>query len=131
MAHIAVVLTWLSGMHFHGSYFSNYSSWIKDPVHVLPSAQSVWHLVGQEILNGDVGGYHQGVYITSGLFHLWRTSGITNISQLKVLSIVLQLIALLLLIGSYLHMKLFPSQHIAAIVKSDPSIYITYYYYQV
>lgn len=105
MAHIAVVLTWLSGMHFHGSYFSNYSSWIKDPVHVLPSAQSVWHLVGQEILNGDVGGYHQGVYITSGLFHLWRTSGITNISQLKVLSIVLQLIALLLLIGSYLHMK--------------------------
>jgi photosystem I P700 chlorophyll a apoprotein A1 len=91
MAHVAIVLNWLSGMHFHGAYFSNYSSWLTDPLHVCPSAQAVWEIVGQEILNSDLGGNYQGIYITSGLFHLWRSSGITSEGQLKLCSIGLQL----------------------------------------
>jgi photosystem I P700 chlorophyll a apoprotein A1 len=43
-------------MHFHGAYFSNYSAWLNDPVNIKQSSQVVWPIVGQEILNGDVGG---------------------------------------------------------------------------
>jgi photosystem I P700 chlorophyll a apoprotein A1 len=55
---------------------------LTDPTHIKPSAQVVWPIVGQEILNGDVGGGFQGIQITSGLFQLWRASGITNELQL-------------------------------------------------
>jgi len=46
-------------MHFHGAYFSNYSSWLTDPISVKQSSQVVWPIVGQEILNADVGGNFQ------------------------------------------------------------------------
>jgi photosystem I P700 chlorophyll a apoprotein A1 len=42
---------------------------VSDPTHIKPSAQVVWPIVGQEILNGDVGGGFQGIQITSGFFH--------------------------------------------------------------
>lgn len=42
-------------MHFHGARFSNYSAWLSNPTAVKPSAQVVWPIVGQEVLNGDVG----------------------------------------------------------------------------
>ena len=45
---------WLSGMYFHGARFSNYEAWLSDPTHIGPSAQVVWPIVGQEILNGNV-----------------------------------------------------------------------------
>ena len=69
-------------MYFHGARFSNYEAWLSDPTHIKPSAQVVWPIVGQEILNGDVGGGFQGVQITSGFFQLWRGSGITSELQL-------------------------------------------------
>ena len=69
-------------MYFHGARFSNYEAWLSDPTHIKPSAQVVWPVVGQEILNGDVGGGFQGIQITSGFFQLWRASGITSELQL-------------------------------------------------
>jgi len=104
LAHGSIVLTWLSGMHFHGAYFSNYSSWIKSPTAVLPSSQSVWDVLGQDILNSDVGAYHQGIYITSGMFNIWRSSGVVHTSHLKLIAIALQTIALATLLASYIHM---------------------------
>jgi len=79
---LGIILIWLSGMYFHGARFSNYEAWLTDPTHIKPSAQVVWPIVGQEILNGDVGGGFQGVQITSGLFQLWRASGIVSELQL-------------------------------------------------
>jgi photosystem I P700 chlorophyll a apoprotein A1 len=79
---LRIILIWLSGIYFHGARFSNYEAWLMDPTHIKPSAQVVWPIVGQEILNGDVGGGFQGVQRTSGLFQLWRASGITNELQL-------------------------------------------------
>ncbi|KAI9125316.1 hypothetical protein K1719_003932 [Acacia pycnantha] len=69
-------------MYFHGARFSNYEAWLSDPTHIGPSAQVVWPIVGQEILNGDVGGGFQGIQITSGFFQIWRASGITSELQL-------------------------------------------------
>jgi photosystem I P700 chlorophyll a apoprotein A1 len=85
---LGVILIWLSGMYFHGARFSNYEAWLSDPTHIKPSAQIVWPIVGQEILNGDVGGGFQGVQITSGFFQLWRASGITSELQLYTTAVV-------------------------------------------
>nr|YP_009240485.1 P700 apoprotein subunit Ia [Lotharella vacuolata]BAU62619.1 P700 apoprotein subunit Ia [Lotharella vacuolata] len=79
---LGIIFIWLSGMYFHGARFSNYEIWVNDPVTIKPSAQVVWPIVGQEILNGDVGFGFRGVQITSGLFHVWRASGITTELQL-------------------------------------------------
>ncbi|MEO0539069.1 MAG: photosystem I core protein PsaA, partial [Cyanobacteria bacterium P01_A01_bin.123] len=80
--HLAIVFIWLSGMYYHGARFSNYEAWLADPVNIHPSAQVVWPIFGQEILNGEVGGGFQGIQITSGLFQMWRASGFTNSFQL-------------------------------------------------
>jgi photosystem I P700 chlorophyll a apoprotein A1 len=69
-------------MYFHGARFSNYSAWLSSPTTIKPSAQVVWPIVGQEILNGDVGGGFSGVQVTSGWFQMWRASGITNETEL-------------------------------------------------
>ena len=92
-------------MHFHGAYFSNYSIWIKSPISILPSSQSIWDISGQDILNLEAGAYHQGIYVTSGLFTVWRISGLVHYTQLKTLAITLQMVSLMLLFTSYLHMK--------------------------
>eukprot|EP00171_Calliarthron_tuberculosum_P023907 IDg23907t1 len=75
---LAIIFLWLSGMYFHGAKFSNYVAWLSNPTSIKPSAQIVWPIVGQEILNGDVGGGFQGIQVTSGWFQLWRASGITT-----------------------------------------------------
>ena len=75
---LSIIFLWISGMFFHGARFSNYSAWLSNPTGIKPSAQIVWPIVGQEILNGDVGGGFQGIQITSGFFQIWRAAGITN-----------------------------------------------------
>jgi photosystem I P700 chlorophyll a apoprotein A1 len=52
-------------MHFHEHI--SLLAWLNDPVNIKQSSQVVWPIVGQEILNGDVGGNFQGIQTTSGL----------------------------------------------------------------
>jgi len=75
---LSIIFLWISGMYFHGARFSNYSGWLANPTVIKPSAQVVWPIVGQEMLNGDMGGGFEGIQITSGFFQLWRASGITS-----------------------------------------------------
>jgi photosystem I P700 chlorophyll a apoprotein A1 len=101
--HLAVVTLWLSGMIFHGAKFSNYEAWLSDPLGVKPSAQVVWPVVGQDILNGDVGGGFHGIQITSGLFQVWRGWGITNSFQLYCTAIGGLVLAGLFLFAGWFH----------------------------
>ncbi len=101
--HLAVVTLWLSGMIFHGARFSNYEAWLSDPLHIKPSAQVVWPVVGQQILNGDVGGGFHGIQITSGLFYIWRGWGITNSFQLYCTAIGGLVLAGLFLFAGWFH----------------------------
>ncbi len=101
--HLAVIFIWLSGAFFHGARFSNYSGWLADPTHVKPSAQVVWPIFGQEILNGDVGAGFHGIQITSGLFHMWRGWGITSETQLMALAIGALVMAGLMLNAGVFH----------------------------
>ena len=107
--HLAVVFIWLSGAYYHGARFSNYSGWLADPLNVKPSAQVVWPIFGQEILNGDVGAGFHGIQITSGLFHMWRGSGFTNEYQLLCTAIgALVAAGLMLFAGAFHYHKAAP-----------------------
>ncbi len=101
--HLAVVFVWLSGMYFHGAKFSNYEAWLNNPTVIKPSAQVVWPVVGQGILNGDVGGGFSGIQITSGLFYLWRAAGFTNSYQLYVTAIGGLVMAALMVFAGWFH----------------------------
>nr|YP_009398284.1 photosystem I P700 apoprotein A1 [Thaumatella adunca]ARW67470.1 photosystem I P700 apoprotein A1 [Thaumatella adunca] len=100
---LAIIFLWLSGMYFHGAKFSNYVAWLNNPTLVKPSAQIVWPIVGQEILNADVGGGFQGVQITSGFFQLWRSSGITTEFQLYVTAIGGLVMSILMVFAGWFH----------------------------
>jgi len=101
--HLAVVFVWLSGMYFHGAKFSNYEAWLNNPTVIKPSAQIVWPVVGQGILNGDVGGGFHGIQITSGLFYMWRAAGFTNSYQLYVTAIGGLVMAALMVFAGWFH----------------------------
>ncbi|KAL5645691.1 hypothetical protein ACJX0J_004748 [Zea mays] len=85
---LSIIFLWLSGI---------------DPTHIGPSAQVVWPIVGQEILNGDVGGGFRGIQITSGFFQIWRASGITSELQLYCTAIGALIFASLLLFAGWFH----------------------------
>ncbi|MEM9806051.1 MAG: photosystem I core protein PsaA, partial [Cyanobacteria bacterium P01_D01_bin.56] len=101
--HLAIVFIWLSGMYYHGARFSNFEAWLSDPVNIKPSAQVVWPIFGQEILNGEVGGGFQGIQITSGFFQLWRASGITSELQLYSTAIGGLILAGLMFFAGWFH----------------------------
>jgi photosystem I P700 chlorophyll a apoprotein A1 len=101
--HLAVIFIWLSGMYFHGAKFSNYEAWLTNPTGIKPSAQVVWPIFGQEILNADVGGGFHGIQITSGLFQMWRANGITNSFQLYCTAIGALVMAGLMLFAGWFH----------------------------
>jgi photosystem I P700 chlorophyll a apoprotein A1 len=90
-------------MYFHGAKFSNYEGWLADPTHIKPSAQVVWPIVGQGILNGDMGGGFHGIQITSGLFYLWRAAGFTDSYQLYCTAIGGLVMAALMLFAGWFH----------------------------
>jgi photosystem I P700 chlorophyll a apoprotein A1 len=101
--HLAVIFIWLSGMYFHGAKFSNFEAWMANPTGVKPSAQVVWPIFGQEILNADVGGGFHGIQITSGLFYMWRGEGFTNSFQLYCTAIGALVAAALMLFAGWFH----------------------------
>ena len=100
---LAIIFLWISGMHFHGAYFSNYSAWLTDPISIKQSSQVVWPIVGQEILNGDVGGNFQGVQTTSGWFQMWRAEGITSEVELYWIAIGGLVMSALMLFAGWFH----------------------------
>jgi len=100
---LAIIFLWISGMHFHGAYFSNYSAWLNDPIGIKQSSQVVWPIVGQEILNADVGGNFQGIQTTSGWFQLWRSEGITSEIELYWTAIGGLIMSALMLFAGWFH----------------------------
>nr|QCI04617.1 photosystem I P700 apoprotein A1 [Apoglossum ruscifolium] len=100
---LSIIFLWLSGMYFHGAKFSNYVAWLNNPTLIKPSAQIVWPIVGQEVLNADVGGGFQGIQITSGFFQLWRASGITTEFELYVTAIAGLCMSILMVIAGWFH----------------------------
>jgi photosystem I P700 chlorophyll a apoprotein A1 len=76
------------------------------PLHIKPSSQVVWSIINQDILNGDVGGGIASIRITSGFFHLWRSSGILTETQLFNTAIGELLMAFLMVGAGWYHYHL-------------------------
>ena len=106
LAHLSLVFFWISGMHLHGAYLSNYDIWLKDPKSITPSSHIAYSLIGQDILNSYTSQYFSGITITSGFFQLYRSEGIITQSQLKYACATSLIATLICLSGSYLHMQL-------------------------
>ena len=106
LAHLSLVFFWISGMHLHGAYLSNYDIWLKDPKSITPSSHLAYSLIGQDILNSYTSEYFSGITITSGFFQLYRSEGIITQSQLKYACATSLIATLICLSGSYLHMQL-------------------------
>jgi len=100
---LAIIFLWIGGMHFHGAYFSNYTAWLLNPLQIKPSVQSVWPIVGQEILNADVGGNFQGIQVTSGFFQIWRAEGVTTQQQLYCIALGSLLMSGFMLFAGWFH----------------------------
>merc|ERR1711920_982980 len=100
---LAIIFFWISGMHFHGAYFSNYSAWLIDPINIKQSSQVVWPIVGQEVLNGDLGGNFQGLQTTSGWFQMWRAEGITSEIELYWIAIGGLMMSAIMLFAGWFH----------------------------
>jgi photosystem I P700 chlorophyll a apoprotein A1 len=79
-----------------------------NPLQIKPSAQSVWPVVGQEILNADVGGNFQGIQITSGFFQIWRAEGVTTQQQLYCIALGGLVSGLMLFAGWFHYHKAAP-----------------------
>ena len=106
LTHLSLIFLWIGGLSFHSTYFSNYSFWLKDPRHNLCTAQYVWSIIGQDIINSDLGGYYEGIRITSGVFQLCRCLGIVSPISLKC-SVVASFTGTLVSIeASYIHMHI-------------------------
>eukprot|EP00929_Paragymnodinium_shiwhaense_P019556 TRINITY_DN1328_c0_g1_i18.p1 TRINITY_DN1328_c0_g1~~TRINITY_DN1328_c0_g1_i18.p1 ORF type:complete len:583 (+),score=-178.57 TRINITY_DN1328_c0_g1_i18:109-1857(+) len=105
-AHLSLVFFWLGALHFSGAYFANFSAFILDPKHCFSSAHLVSSLVGQDILNSDVGGYFQGIYTTAGLFQLWRSQGMVTQVHLKYASSASLIGTITCIAASYFSMHL-------------------------
>ncbi|MGB7417268.1 MAG: photosystem I core protein PsaA, partial [Thermosynechococcaceae cyanobacterium] len=101
--HLAVIFVWLSGSFYHGARFSNYEAWLANPTGIKPGAQVVWPIVGQDILNADLGGGYHGIQITSGFFQIWRAWGVTSSYELTCLAIGALVMAGLVFHGGFFH----------------------------
>ena len=107
LAHLSLVFFWISGMHFHGAYFANYSIWLKDGKHYLPSSHLAYSLIGQDILNDhNSNQYSYAIRITSGLFQLWRSEGIITQIHLKYAAHASLIGTIICHSGSYFHMHM-------------------------
>jgi len=104
-AHIGLVLLWLGVLEFTVAYASNYSSFLLNP-EVKPSSQYVSAIVGQSLLNGDTGSEFSGISIVTGIFSVYLTQGLINISCLKSASITLLGLSFLFLLLGYSEMHL-------------------------
>eukprot|EP00977_Amphora_coffeiformis_P030045 scaffold44444_cov5024-Amphora_coffeaeformis.AAC.2 len=102
--------TWIWNLHADAHDFDSQTSsleevspWLTDPVNIKQSSQVVWPIVGQEILNGDVGGNFQGVQTTSGWFQMWRAEGITSEVELYWIAIGGLAMSAIMLFAGWFH----------------------------
>jgi len=85
--HASIILAWLSGICFHGVYWSNFIFWSSNPIEIAPAGNVVAPAFGQSLFNlGD-----EGQYLIVGTFFLWLSIGVSW-SGLKCLGLTCSLL---------------------------------------
>jgi len=102
LAHLSLVFFWMGGMHFCGSYFSDYSAWLNDNGNALAYTSS--HLTSPSVANVTAHYVGQDIFIASGLFQLWRSQGMITHVHLKYACAASLIGTIICISGSYFHM---------------------------
>ena len=98
LAHVGVVLTWLSQLYLLGSITSNYLDWLAAPAGTVDATSGgLLNVFNQRYLNP--------IKTLSGMYHVWYGSGIVTLSELSSTYMVISLVGLLSFVGSYYHMQ--------------------------
>eukprot|EP00985_Skeletonema_marinoi_P033624 scaffold41752_cov5701-Skeletonema_marinoi.AAC.5 len=98
--------TWIWNLHADAHDFDSQTSSLEEvshPIGIKQSSQVVWPIVGQEILNADVGGNFQGIQTTSGWFQMWRAEGITSEVELYWIAIGGLAMSAIMLFAGWFH----------------------------
>jgi photosystem I P700 chlorophyll a apoprotein A1 len=107
ISHIFLLCLFITGLHYNGAYFSNYCLWIKDPQDMSSCSQIIWNIIGQDILNTNLGDYFEGYESTTGIYNLWRTSGCITQSNLKYTTCCSLITRMMSFILGYFYMHCF------------------------
>ena len=75
-------------------------------IFTLQSSQVASDVFGQDNLNNDFSYSIYGIQVLSGVFNVWLSWGVVSFSQLKFLSLLSAMAAVLFLGGSFLFMHL-------------------------
>ena len=70
-------------------------------------SQIIWNIIGQDILNTNLGDYFEGYESTTGIYNLWRTSGCITQSNLKYTTCCSLITRMMSFILGYLYMHCF------------------------
>ena len=106
LAHITLLFFFISGIHFHGGYFSNHHIWNKDAQDSLAAITLCSNCL-QDVLNSDAGNYFHALDITSGIYQIWRAQGIITQIHLKYASSGSLVGTIISLTTGYYHMHSF------------------------
>jgi photosystem I P700 chlorophyll a apoprotein A2 len=105
---LAIIFLWTSGNLFHVAWQGNFELWITDPLHIRPIAHGIWdpHF-GQPAIEAFTRAGSTGpVNIAfSGVYQWWYTIGIRTRDDLFQGSFFLILLALIMLLGGWLHLQ--------------------------
>ena len=112
-------------MLFHGAYFSNYIEWLRDPLRVRPTSHFIWPIVGQEILNLDVGGYYQGISTSSGLFQAWYAQGMISYTSLKCASLAALTTSIAFFATSFFAVHVWPTSSTSSLASYRSTFLVT------
>ena len=105
-------------MHYHGAYYSNYHTWLKDSTRITPSSHLVWSLIGQESINTLTNSicinpacdtFYTGIQITAGFFHVWHSTDIYSTLHLQDTCITSMISTII-----YIHIAIYsPNSHLS------------------
>jgi photosystem I P700 chlorophyll a apoprotein A2 len=109
LSQLAVIASWMSGNVFHIAWQSNYTYWQSNPQSITPIAHTIWDphysLLGYDnYSSGESDVSSTQTY--SGMYHWMYTVGIRSESDLYVLSLSLEILALALLSVCVIHRNL-------------------------
>ena len=105
--HLAVIFLWTSGNLFHVAWQGNFEEWILNPTKIKPIAHSIWdpHFGESAFKAFSKGALYPINISTSGLYEWWYTIGLRTNSDLFTSSIFLLALAVLFLLGGWLHLQ--------------------------
>jgi len=106
MSQLSLIFTWASGNLFHLAWQSNYTFWQSNPSRIIPISHNIWDpnfgLISSDVFSA---GYTDvsALLSTSGLHNWLYTAGLRNETDIYLMAVSMEFIAVASLVVAYLH----------------------------